>query len=255
MQIAITMTATLRPSILTQTLSSFYSNCFNGDEYLFINIDPVGLYGSGLELGIEAAIIEIQDRIEEYFPMNKIVGRTPIVPSFPEAFKWLWNRVLDYDFKYIFHLEDDWKLIRGVDLSHMISLMEKYPELLILRLSQFPTGDTKSKNWNKFIYWTGEFFEPVPSEKGLLGFCGHPSLIKREFVEAAVRVLDDTHNPEKALKGHNSIMKPLYEKGRFGVYSPQNVGPTVIDIGRPWMLKNGFRKAGDKANFTHWNKV
>ena len=250
-RIAITMTATLRPTILRKTLNSFCSNCFNMDEVLIINIDPVGIHDTEHMCVTDT----IECIISEYWSRRNSILYTPLHASFPAAFKRVWQKAAQTDFDYIFHLEDDWQLLRGVDLSDMIHLMEENEDLMILRLSQFPTGQNRTKNWNKWLYWTGEFFESKPEEKGLLGFCGHPSLIKREFVEAALKVLDGIHNPEKQIKGHNKIMKPLYDKGRFGVYSPQNCGPTVMDIGRPWMVKNGFKKQGDKANFTQWEKV
>ena len=245
-RIAVTMTATLRPSIVRRTLNSFCSNCFNMDEVLIINIDPVGNDSKYAEV-YPTSMDCMEDAVLENWLKRLVVVNTPTTASFPAAFKWVWQRAItNTDFDYIFHLEDDWQLLRGVDLSDMVRLMEENEDLLILRLSQFLTGQDRTKNWNKWLYWTGEFFEPKPEEKGLLGFCGHPSLIKREFVEAALKVLDGIHNPEKQIKGHNKIMKPLYDRGRFGVYSPQNCGPTVMDIGRPWMVKNGYKKQGDK---------
>ena len=41
---------------------------------------------------------------------------------------------------------------------------------------------------------------------------------------------------------------------RYGVYIKQNSAPMVKDIGRDWMIKSGYRKAGNKAWFDQWEK-
>jgi hypothetical protein len=174
--------------------------------------------------------------------------------GFPAAFKYVWEEALNYYPDFILHLEDDWCLNRYVDINHLLGLFTKYPDLGILRLSAFKSSIDKTKTWNKFTHWNGDFFEIAEQDRGLLGFAGHPSIIRPEFVKLAVKTLDPTRNPEKQLKGRNKILRPYFESHRFGVYNEQNAGPLVTDLGRRWMLANGYRKAGSKAHFTTWQK-
>lgn len=260
--IAITMTATMRPVVIHQTLESFYLNMLDSAHRalfkLFINVDPCFRADPSTQRETASGFRRIVKMCGDFIPLHNIVANCSLDPSFPKAFKWVWEQAItqpNWEPDFIFHLEDDWELVRKVDLYDMITLMrERDPKLLILRLSQFPTGIRTSKHWNKLLNWNDEYFQVPDNLRGLLGFCGHPSLIKPFFVRQAIKVLDGEHNPEKHIKGHNPIMKPLYDNYKFGVYSPQQVGPTIKDLGRAWMIKNGYRKQGQKANFHRWEK-
>ena len=256
--IALTITATTRPELLRETLHSFWVNMFAHCHYgvsmrVFINIDP-----KCRDEGVNTCVApEMVDIIYKHFPDSLVYCNISLAPSFPKAFKLVWTYAMEQERwkpDYIFHLEDDWELMQDIDLLQMCKMMEEEPELLILRLSQFPTSAVLTKNWNRYLRWNGKYFQVAPGERGLLGFCGHPSLIKPYFVRKALQVLDGKGNPEKQIKGHNAIMKPVYEGHNFGVYSPQNSGPTIRDLGRPWMIKNGYRKQGPKATFKRWEQ-
>lgn len=239
----ITMTACKRPEILEKTLWSFsrLMDLNKKETRLIINIDPVGE--------------DVQDKVLvdiclAYFPNTKF--RLPREPSFPKAFKWVWEQV---EAPYILHLEDDWELVRPAILKDITNLLHKYDNLMILRLPAFISGFNNMKNWNRFFPWNGEFFECPENLIGGLGFCGHPSIIKREFIKKAVEAIDDIRNPEKQLKWRNPIMGPFIMKKRFGVFSVPDSPPVIKDIGRRWMIKNGWRKEGAKAYFVKWKKV
>jgi hypothetical protein len=45
------------------------------------------------------------------------------------------------------------------------------------------------------------------------------------------------------------------DKWRYGVFAEQNQPPVIRDIGRKWMIENGYRKAGNKAFFTQWEEI
>src|SRR4030043_1164252 len=101
--IDITMTATLRPQVISQTLESFCRNIFKDrNSYrLIVNIDPVG------EKVKTAKVLEV---CKQYF--KNIVFNTPKFPSFPSAVVWCWSKV-ESDFS--FHLEDDWISVCKID--------------------------------------------------------------------------------------------------------------------------------------------
>lgn len=241
--IDITMTATRRPELIRKTLSTFSSKFFfrTNDYRLILNVDPVGK---------DIQSFEIIDLCREYFPYTTC--RCPNEPSFSKAFKWVWSRV---DADFVFHLEDDWELLRPVDLVKMLDIMADNPDLALLRLPWKPTDTESAKNWKYFFPWNGEFFECPEEHKREVGFCGHPSLIRGEFVRNTVKYIDENRNPEKQFHhGTVEIMKEI-DKWRYGVFAEQNQPPAIRDIGRRWMIKNDHRKAGSKAFFTQWEKI
>ena len=241
--IDITMTATRRPELIRKTLDTFLSRCFfrPNDCHLIINIDPVGK---------DMRSIEIIDLCKKYF--QNIICRCPEEPSFPRAFKWIWSQA---DSNFIFHLEDDWELIRPVNLYKMIEIMENNPDLAILRLPWKPTNTDSAKNWRYFFPWNGEFFECPEEHKREVGFCGHPSLVRSEFVRNTVKYIDENRNPEKQFHhGPPELMREI-DKWRYGVFAEQNQPPVIRDIGRQWMIENNYRKMGNKALFTKWERI
>ena len=250
MNIAITMTATRRPTILRQTLSSFFHYLFqnhsNTHYDLFLNVDPGG---------DDVTSMEIVNQAIHTLPHVAVTYNCPTTASFPKAFKWTWESALQSNADLFFHLEDDWRLNYHVNLGEINRIFTTYPDLAILRLSAFPAGAFKLKIWNKWTTYNGDFFEIADGDRGLLGFAGHPSFIRREFVELAVKALDGIRNPEKQLKGHNKYLKDYMNTHRFGVYNGRCYARMITDLGRPWMIKNGWRKSGSKAMFTNWEEM
>lgn len=238
------MTACKRPELIEKTISSFFKN-FIGlveqDLRLIINIDPIGI-----EVPAHVCI----KICEKYF--NRITFNMPEKPSFPKAFQWVWQQV---ETPIVLHLEDDWEMIHEVSLRDMLGILDKYEDLMILRLPAFKSTATTMKNWNKFYPWNGEFFECPANEIGGLGFCGHPSLIKKKFISYVAPRLDPTRNPEKQIKGRNGDIGKFLLKYRYGVYAKLASPAAIRDIGRRWMINNGFRKAGSKSFFIEWENV
>lgn len=255
MDLTLTMTATLRPELLKVTLESFHKNLFKDifqTTHLVVNIDPTGHNGTNKDK---------HDRVEEIlrilslysFKSNTI--NVPEEPHFGHAFRWVISKIKT---EYFFHLEEDWNLIQATSFRDMLSLFEEDPNLVHLRLSQFPSVNGTMKTWNKFMKWNGKYFE-VPYElKGGLGWAGHPSLNRTTFMKGCIQYSNPNGNPEKQLKLRRysppSLIK-LYSDSTFGIYHPYNAPRSVVDIGRQWMIKNKFAKKGTKAFFTTWEKV
>jgi hypothetical protein len=239
--IDITMTATLRPEIIRRTLSSFRRNLFNElGARLIVNVDPVG----------PGSVEDTIGALFRYFTVKAF--RKPDEPSFPKAFKWAW---LTADAEYVFHLEDDWLLTRPVDIWKLISILQA-PTIAAVRLPAFAAGPETMKNWNKLFRWTGRYYEPPEGEEWL-GFCGHPTLFKGEFVRRCAPLIDDTLNPEKQFHSGNPALNEEFRKWKYVVYGEPADPPTpplVLDLGRPWMEQVGFKKAGNKAFFTQWER-
>lgn len=237
----VTMTAVRRPSLLKHTLASFYSNLFcRIADYtrLIINVDPIGEDVRPQEM------IEVASGFFGHIYVN-----FPSKPSFPEAFKWCWGKS---DAPWVFHLEDDWKLLREVNILEMMHIMDCEPELASLRLPFFNATETNMKNWNIHFPWNGDYFEcPTDRRKGA-GFAGHPSLLRGKFVQRCAPLLDTMRNPEKQFHGGNTKLVNEVLNWKYGVYGEPNSPKILEDIGAEWKAKHNFRKSGNKAFFTQW---
>ena len=242
MKLDVTITACRRPEIFRKTVNSFYENMLKEhDCRVTINIDPVG----------ELDSMETVEVCRAFFPHT--VYRMPNKPNFADAFKWAWM-TKSGDAKFVLHLEDDWELLKKVEIKHMVSILEKNPKLALLRLPQFKADGDKMKNWNKFFPWNGQYYACPEELKRSVGFCGHPSLIKREFVENTAPFIDTTKNPEKQFhRGPKEIMDEV-AKWEYGVYGTPKECPMIRDIGRKWMIENKWKKKGSKAYFMEWEK-
>ena len=249
--IDITMTATLRPNIFKQTIDSFFNNMF--DDYraaghqlnLVLNIDPVG----NKDIDESFCIPFVKGKFD------KVIISTPPKASFPKAFKYNWTHIYD-DTDYVFNLEDDWVLTQRIDWQKLLNVMDNKKNLAILRLAAFYAMGLKMKNWNKYFKYNSLYYVCPEELKGSVGFCGHPSFIKAEFVRNTAKYLDEIRNPEKQFhnRGRTPVMNEVY-KWEYGVWSIPGSQPLISDIGRRWMVENGFRKKGTKAFFIEWEKV
>lgn len=243
--IDITMTAVVRPEILERTLASFARNLFKSyKDYgtrLIINIDPVG----GDEVDLESMI----DVIEQNF--NSYTVRVAKIPNFAKAFKWCWQQVTA---PYVFNLEDDWELLRPISIKSLLASMESKDDLAIMRLPAFTSNDTAMKNWNKFYPWNGEYFECPENLKTTTGFCGHPSLIKFDFVDKIRKHLVTDRNPEKQFHTGSTEIAGIIRSYDYGVHGKLSTTPYIRDIGRQWLANTDWQKKGNKAHFLEWEK-
>lgn len=241
MNIDVTITACRRPEILERTLDSFYHHMLEGHNCTAaMNIDPIG----------DGFYQETWDVCRTFFPNCNI--HIADKPNFSDAFKWVWQHRMGAN--YVLHLEDDWELLKEVDVEYMVSILEKHPKLALLRLPQFKADGDRMKNWNKFFPWNGEYFECPEELKMSVGFCGHPSLIKREFIDNTVNFIDTTTNPEKQFhRGPKEIMDEV-AKWSYGVYGTPNSSNMIRDLGRKWMVENNWKKKGSKAFFMEWER-
>lgn len=243
--ILVTTTAVGRPEIFAKTLESFQKYLFRDfSKYeLALNIDPVG----------SNSINEMIEIAHYYFGENNCIIRTPALPQFAVAFKFVWCQVKSHH-KYVFHLEDDWELLEEINLQDMVNILEEEEHLALLRLPAFHATNGTMKNWNKFYIWNGKYFE-CPKELTLVtGFCGHPSLIKAEFVRDTAPWIDTNINPEKQFHHHNKRILEIVQRYRYGVFGFKTSTPIVADTGRKWIQKTEWRKEGNKAWFLNWKK-
>ncbi len=238
--IDICMTAVLRPSLLEKTLSRIV-NCIFDERHnfrLIINVDPVGEDISPEQV-IKVAKI--------YF--KNIIYNIPKEPSFPKAVKWIWSASAA---PYIFHWEDDVFILKKIDISKMINILESYSDLSSLRLYKHNTPNSKSfHTFGSVWHYNEEGF--YIAERWQEQFGLNPILIKREFIKKAVPLIKEDCNPEKQFRATNKSMVPLISKWKYGLYT--NPGDQALVWGKEgerWKKKYGFSK--ERNAFVVWKK-
>ncbi len=212
-----TMTATLRPDIIEQTISSFNKNLINVDmkkSVLYINIDPV-------PNNSDITNDQVVTVAEKFF--GNVVVRSPDVPNFCSAIKWLWGQPSDEP--YILHLEDDWELFVKLDCNVLVHLLTTQ-NLYEVRITKY----LKKSATRKY---------------GL-----SPALVSTAFSSVVSQNLDPTKNPERQ----------LLQVANWGLtpHCPQTItayphGSIAIrDIGRAWRETLGIQKPADENYFVTW---
>lgn len=205
MSLCFTTTAMARPEIVERTYGSFKDNLKGIDwknTTLFINIEPLP------KPDAVNAVIEVA---KETF--GKVVARTPEQANFTRAVSWCWSQV---DTDYVLHLEDDWVLIKEMNIEKLIK----------------PFNNPKTKQVVLRAY-------PYAYEK----MCLSPSVIRASWVKRFE--FDFKLNPEVQLR------KPWVKPGYIHVPHKEIV---VKDIGRNWIKGQEYQKPGHKASFTSWEK-
>lgn len=243
-KIDVTTTATVRPEILDSTLYSFcngFLKCNTDRCRLIINIDPVG--------DTNHTPTDVLEIARLYF--KNVVYNIPKESNFANAFIWTWKQVTA---PFIFHLEDDWELMRDVDLEEMLSLFAKYEDLAILRLPFTDAEATRAKQWNKWFPYNGEYMACPPEMVGGLAFSGHPSLIKRDWLKRILPLLHGRGCPEKQIKHHNARINDILQRYRYGVFQRPQEKKAIRDIGRFWRVDHNFQKVG-AYGFTNWRTI
>ena len=237
--IDITMTATLRPDLVSQTLESFCRNIFRDrDNYrLIINIDPVGE---------KVKSIRVLEVCRQYF--RNIVFNVPRSPSFPVAVIWCWSSTSS---DFVFHLEDDWISVCKIDIYDMIRILKANDTLACLRLSKYdiPRPATVKLLGAHYTYTGDNHF--ITNSNNQFGL--NPVLIKKEFVKQAVPTMSLHSNPEKQFRpSKNDKMNNLINSWRFGLYGVPGGKATVRDNGTLWREKNNFKKPD--GSFLVWER-
>ena len=253
--IIITMTATKRPEIVRRTLESFKKNLLGDiDQHflypcrLIMNIDPIGE---------DCSPEDVYNVAKSIFPNT--IANMPEVANFARAFKWTWLRAARSDLpsqagSWFLNLEDDWELTHPINLFDMLRIMLANPMLASLRIPFFSAERLRMKNWNLWFPWNGTYFECPEEYTRNAGFCGHPSILRPEFVRYTAPLIRADFNPEKQFHADNPPLVEEVMKWRFGVYGYPNCPKMLSDIGTPWKASHGFQKSGSKAFFTQWKK-
>ncbi len=216
--VVFTTTACVRPDILDETYRSFSSNMTDMDlkEYtLYINVDPMPQRTSHTQQ-------DVVNVAEKYF--GKVIANTPKEANFCRAIKWLWHQAQS---KYVFHLEDDWSLLKPTLFSNILKRFVKYRGLYQVRLNKNPKKKSATR---------------------LYGLS--PCVCRKDFYEAVAKNLNPKRNPERQLRDVKSWGIAQPSKHRVMPF-PKN--ETIVkDIGRDWRVKHGMSKEINENKFIKW---
>jgi len=211
-EITFCTTAMCRPRVLDRCYSSFYAN-LKGLQLrtvkLLINIDPLP------NVNDRKKVIDVA---KKYF--GEVCINLPDKPNFTRAVNWLWSVA---DTPYIFHLEDDWELIKPIYFNDIITQFDKHPNLyqVVLRAYEY------------------QYQEIALS----------PSCIAQTFYSVWGGKLDETLNPEVQL--HKKMgLRTMNQTHVIAI--PKKI--IVKDIGRKFLKKICFKKPDIKSKFVSWVK-
>jgi hypothetical protein len=214
LDIDFTTTSCCRSDLLFRTYSSFVSN-FAGINFkrstLFLNLDHYEGFGD-IDKSIEVA--------KSFF--GNVVYNVSEQPNFAKAVKWCWSNNLNTDF--VFHLEEDWELLKKVNIDDMVDVFDRNDSNVVsVRL--------RSK---------GRLNEGVDNAIILA-----PSLFKKEFLQIH-KYMNENKNPERSIhniddSARKQISKEMKIKKSYSyVFTNANMkkndksNSLVEDIGREW---------------------
>lgn len=242
MQIDVTTTAICRPKLIERTFESFTTNLLNGehDYRLVINIDP---YGDDKDGERFKQVLKI---CYKYF--KRVKYNVPNVSLYSRAAKWVWDNC---NAEYVFNLQDDWIMLREIDINIMIKHLAANDKLASMRLGAkwlsecvgrrifgcTLDGEARGYMWSNFC--------------GMLGM--NPALIKGEYVKAIAPHMVEHMGVERQIKSHYQHHVQKNKKYIFGVFGNPRQKQIVKDTGIPWRQGRGVRKNSD-GNFTYYKE-
>ena len=247
MKIDVTMTATLRRDIIIKTLSSFKRMFTPDHEYtLYINIDPIGE-------GIIPEEIYLIAR--QYF--KKVIPNYPKTPGFCNAFKWcIENTTADI----IFHLEDDWELLRPFNINSLLHIMDLHPSLGAIRLNR-GFAILKDNHTINLKTSMGDRFEKFAIFNNLLrlGYVVHPDVsfnpgvFNGKYIRKVSQYIVPPENPEdQFLKMHLNKEWDKIPNLLHAIYIGDGFEIVTRDIGRSWMDDSKYEKSD--SGFIFWKE-
>ncbi len=215
--IDIAMTAALRPRILYRTLSSIWGYLkWSGGFRLVVDIAPVG--------DLRHTQNDVLDVVRRHFPNGYEVRAAKDSPQ-ADALKWTWEKARG---PFFLQWEDDWTMVRDIDLSIPLHFMEQNHDtgMVVFDRVEKPIYSTRYKR--NFQYLNNGFWRRH-SEKSL---GGPPALVKKEFADDVCQIV----NGDVCLDilSRRPEAEGILSRWQIYVYAVDPIG-IVQDIGKEWM--------------------
>ena len=214
-----TITAMQRPEILKQTLESFQFISKLKDHICCINVDSFSNDLTKSNECIEIAEQYFGDVIHSYGEGN-----------FSKALKNVWLSACMLQPKYVFHLEDDWLLLRPqslINLKSYLNLKNVRPEPILQVAIRAYRHSLKSGR-----------FQLAPNVM--------PLALIDEFLEK--EIIKKRENPEDSIRRY---LKQT-DRSQSTIYTTSDV--ILKDIGRQYMKDNLFTHNGNRKTFVSWRQ-
>lgn len=221
-EIDVTLVSARRPDLVARTMKSFHANLFTRlpVRRLFVNIDPIW--------GTEADDREVERICREVLPDTEQVYRRPAQAHFCRAVKWLWSQPSG---EWFLHMEDDWDLVRPIDLDQLQKEM-RYPGIKQIALRRPP------KLWRKSQ--TSPYFGTSPS------------FIDVPVGKMAASLMRPEMDPEKQFyKERNPELIAAVRPYRIRFHGGRFARPPIVDTGREWREARGIEKVVE-GGLTSW---
>jgi hypothetical protein len=235
MKIDITMTCVPRKELLYRTLNSFMLNLFksNEDYRLIINLD----------MSKHDDVCTVEEALEIiylFFDKEQVIYKVAKTPHFTKAVKWCFSKIKS---KYVFHLEDDWELIKPLEMQDLIDILDSKRTLKEVSLRKTSTKLP--------MYYPEEGAYFIDTNK----ITYNPGLHRGAFLKRVGKALDIKRNPEAQVRDPaTDEMAKIINNAKFAVYnSPDN--PFVADTGTGWKRARGIKKRKSSSTtrgFTIW---
>ena len=228
-RVDITMTAVIRPKILTRCLESIKRKIVKDQTNfrLIINVDPIG------ENTKPGKVVKLAQKF-----FDNVIYNIPKEPSFPKAVKWVWSQS---DAPYVFHIEDDWVFNEDIDIDNMVKILRGNVKLSSLRLYKYNTPNRKKfPTFGCYWVYNPDGFYLSKDWKKQFGL--NPILIKKEFIDQALPLMVDNVNPEKQFRESQKYMRKVIKDWQYGMYTNPGGRALVTDIGRGWIKNTKFAK-------------
>lgn len=247
--IDITMVSTIRPSLLKRTLDTWCEHMLTDTSRyrLILNVDAIGE---------QYDPTYIVDMAKSYFP-NITYNINTEDCSHSKAFKWCWDQV---ESDHVLLIDDDWELLRPVDVDDMINKMDSIDNLANLRLLKVPIPKINCKSSFKGITYNSVciFGSTYAYINDILVVSGkkynqmtiNPSLFNGSFVKQVRPYLDVNKDPELLVKmrGDSRELEDLIMNNwEIGMYVKPGEKNYIKDIGREWMKANGVKKKSKQS--------
>ena len=223
MNLEFTTTAVCRPKLLRYTYNSFSENMSDVDfkkSILYLNVDPVPYNKDPMD---------VVNVAKDFF--GEVIYNIPKKANFSNALKWCWQQPTG---KMIFHLEDDWKMLRKFKLGEVMHYLSMNRGPLAGKITG--TAGAEIIGVSLRVYGFKDF-----------RICLTPSLFDASWARQISRELSPERNPEQRIREVCRAKFCSYHYPRKNIYAR-----FVQDIGRKWLDKTIYKKNGHPNRWFEW---